>query len=104
MYIGLDEGTGRAMLFIDNNNKRHVFTADVTWGDLRNIPSDLVYEETLQNNVTTLNNTISTKVEKNGDTMTGPLSIAQDNSTAGILKKVILDYNEQTESLDFSFT
>lgn len=39
-----------------------------------------------------------------GDTMTGPLSIAQDNSAAGILKKVTLDYNEQTESLDFSFT
>lgn len=102
LYIGLGDDN-RAMLFIDDNGVRHPFTADVTWNDIRNLPTDLVVTSDITELETSLTNQINTKVDRAGDTMTGSLSIAADATAAGLLKKVTLDYNERTESLDFTF-
>ena len=102
LYVGL--GTdGRAMLFIDEDNRRYPFTASVKWDDIQDLP-DLVYDDEFNTLNTNLNTQISNKVSKSGDTMTGPLAIAHDDTESGLIKKVTLDYNERTESLDFSFT
>ncbi len=102
LYIGLGSDN-RAMLFIDDNGVRHPFTADVAWDDIRNLPTNLALTSDVEQLETTLTNQVNTKVNRTGDTMTGPLSIAADATAAGLLKKVTLDYNEQTESLDFTF-
>lgn len=88
------------MLFIDNNNeKRYVFTADIQWSDLRNVPEDLVHQQ----DVTNLQNQINEKVSIDGSSiMTGPLNIS---AAAGENQpKVSLIYRASTESLDFIFT
>ena len=102
LYIGLGDD-GRAMLFIDDDGVRHPFTADVAWSDIRNLPTDLALTSDIEQLKTNLTNQINTKVNRTGDTMTGSLSIAADATAAGLLKKVTLDYNEKTESLDFTF-
>lgn len=102
LYIGLGSDN-RAMLFIDDNGVRYPFTADIAWNDIRNLPTDLALTSDVEQLKTTLTNQINTKVNRAGDTMTGPLSIAADATAAGLLKKVTLDYNEITESLDFTF-
>ena len=102
IYVGFGNDN-RAMLFIDESGKRYPVMADVKWNDIKDIPTDIVYNSKLTETTTSLINQINSKVSIAGDTMTGPLSIAQDNSATGILKKVTLDYNEKTESLDFTF-
>lgn len=100
------------MLFYDHkknnaaNTERYVLTADVAWEDLRNVPTDLVHTPTIEALETTISNGLATKVSLAGDIMTGPLSIARETQVTGQPPppKVTLDYNDTTDSLDFTFT
>lgn len=102
IYMGLNDSDKRAMLFIDKGGERYVFTADVHWNDLRGVPTNFAYQTDISNLQTALTNGLTVKVSLSGDTMTGPLSIAHNNDTTS--PKVTMDYNNTTQSLDFTFT
>ena len=59
------------MLFIDKSDNRYIFTADIDWHDIRNIPNLATQEEL--NTIITYNN--NTYLKKTGDTMSGALNI-----------------------------
>ena len=120
---GKDEiiGRHRVYMYLDDANHRYVVSGPVYWDDIINPPRYVAAFATQFN--TTNNNTISTLigrdqygqdlttitlpfVSKAGDTMTGPLTIAREAQVTGQPSppKVTLDYNDITDSLDFTFT
>jgi hypothetical protein len=105
-------GNHRAYIFLDHENKRYAITGPIDWDDIFNKPivaNDITYTDStkklalIDTGGGEITDVTLPFVKTAGDTMTGPLSIAQDATEAGSLKKVTLDYNENTESLDFTF-
>ena len=115
--IDVTVGYNRAYIFLDANNKRYAITGPVDWSEILNKPlteilSNLTMASTgnlhnLQlrylNNVNEVKSNLTLPfVLQTGDTMTGALTIARDNSSTS--PRVSLDYNDITDSLDFTFT
>ena len=105
IYVGLDNINKRAMLFVDDvDDERYVFTADVAWSDIRNVPTDLVRQSALNTHITSAQNTY---LPMDGSKqMTGPLKL--NNTKLSFLfnttETAYINYNNITQSLDFTFT
>ena len=110
IYIGLDQSAKRAMLFVDDNSQRYVLTADLSWNDIRNIPTNIVYQSALNAHIEDFNNHVTRATNsyllKSGDTMTGALNLKDTALTfsTGNTQQVSMEYNSTTDSLDFMFT
>ena len=170
IYVGYDTSSKRAMLFTDINNSRYRFTADVTWNDIQNKPTNLATTNDINSTLTTVadtylpltggtlkgtlwmdttstpfligkNEKIGMRASNNSNSNLGQINISNSwwdtgnqwgaqmsaydgnankynqlrmsheglqyiiyNNADNSEKKANLFYNEQTESLDFSFT
>lgn len=113
-------GHHKVYIYLDDNDtqKRYYVTSPITWSEVLEKPLDKILSDlsvaplaadshNLQlhylDDVTSVKKSVKLPfVLLSGDTMTGALTIARNNSTTS--PRVSLDYNDTTDSLDFIFT